>query len=81
MEISEQAGLRLGITTDNHKNYLPVKTEERALMSLGRFMPVESLSLEDQCKMYRSDLVISRMMEMPKQKRGRMIRETLYKML
>ncbi len=61
------AGLRLGVTTEPRKNYLPLS--EDSLMRLGRFTPIGGRgrrSLERQIDLSRSDVTLRRIVRRPR---------------
>jgi peptidoglycan/xylan/chitin deacetylase (PgdA/CDA1 family) len=54
---AKNAGLRLGLTIDAKKNYLPINNESSCLMMLGRFSTMGKIGeLERQCRVVRSDV-------------------------
>jgi peptidoglycan/xylan/chitin deacetylase (PgdA/CDA1 family) len=68
ISIARDAGLRIGISTDNHKNHIQIGAD---IMSLGRFMPAEAKDILSQCRMYRSDLVPANLLALPHSKRAK----------
>jgi peptidoglycan/xylan/chitin deacetylase (PgdA/CDA1 family) len=54
--LAREAGLRLGISCDPHKNHLPLDANGDEIMRLGRFSLTGTDSIERQCDLCRSDL-------------------------
>ena len=61
IKLSKEIGLKLGITVDNKKNYLPIDYQGDGCMRLGRFL-LERVERRDnlimQCELLRSDIVV-----------------------
>lgn len=53
---SKACGLKLGITVDNGKNYLPLPVHNNALFRLKRFTLLGNKPLKRQCQYFSSDL-------------------------
>jgi peptidoglycan/xylan/chitin deacetylase (PgdA/CDA1 family) len=54
---SKNAGLRIGLTIDAKKNYLPIEDNGTSLMMLGRFSMLGKIDvLKRQCRVARSDI-------------------------
>jgi len=60
IEASRKAGLRVGVTGERRKNCFPIKDP----MCLGRFSLCGTQPVTQQCRIIRSDLTMSRMMDM-----------------
>lgn len=58
IRISKEIGLKLGITVDSKKNYLPIDFQGNGSMHLGRFVLGGNNDLIKQCEMFRSDIVL-----------------------
>lgn len=56
VRISKEIGLKLGITVDFKKNYLPIDFRGDDPFCLGRFFFYENNRLLKQCEMFRSDI-------------------------
>lgn len=56
IRISREIGLKLGITLDARKNDIPVDCEGSECMHLGRFVYMAGMGVENQCKLFRSDI-------------------------
>jgi len=60
IRIAEQAGLKLGITVDDRKNYLPIGLESDASLRMGRFaLPCNDRML-GQCQLSRADIRLTK---------------------
>jgi peptidoglycan/xylan/chitin deacetylase (PgdA/CDA1 family) len=57
IEICRQNGLRIGITVESKKNYLPLE-EGYGLFRLGRFILHGNDRIEEQCEFFRSDIAL-----------------------
>jgi len=58
ISFSRSAGLRLGITIEPRKNYLPIDPASYDCMRLGRFTPMGNKNLERQLDLTRADVSI-----------------------
>ncbi len=56
IRISREVGIRMGVTVQFRKNYLPVDLDSQAAMELGRFIPTSNDRLARQYRAFRSDL-------------------------
>lgn len=60
VEITKQTGLKLGITVDDRKNYLPIEFENDNTLRLGRFALQKNDQIERQCLFCRRDIRLSK---------------------
>jgi len=58
IKISKQVGIKIGLTVDYRKNYLPINRTESDLMRLGRFDLSGSKNIIKQCEMFRSNILL-----------------------
>ncbi len=58
IKISVEIGLKLGITIDPGKNYLPIDLQSDEVMCLKRFTLWSDYSIQEQCKFIQSDISI-----------------------
>lgn len=58
IKISKETGIKLGITTEPRKNKLPIGYQINNCMNLGRFDLSGSDNIINQCKLFRSDLLL-----------------------
>ena len=58
VKITKDLGFKLGFTTDFKKNYLPLETKNDDYMKLGRFSLFDNFEIENQCQLFRSDIVL-----------------------
>lgn len=58
IRISKEIGLKLGVTVDPKKNYLPIDYQSNDCMRLGRFRLSDNDNLIKQCELFRSDIVL-----------------------
>ena len=58
IDISKKVGIKLGISVDFKKNYLPINTDKFECMHLGRFDLSGGKDILKQCKLFRSDFLI-----------------------
>ncbi|MCJ7572542.1 MAG: polysaccharide deacetylase family protein [Candidatus Thermoplasmatota archaeon] len=58
IKISKEIGIKLGITTEYRKNKLPIDHKINNCMYLGRFDLSGSNNIINQCKLFRSDILI-----------------------
>ena len=58
IEISKEIGLKLGITTEFKKNYLPLDCKNNNCMKLGRYVLSGSDDILKQCELFRSDILL-----------------------
>lgn len=56
VKISKQAGLKLGLTINPQKNYLPISLQGDGFMRLNRFPFQGNNTLRSQCEVARSDI-------------------------
>ena len=56
VSVCREKGFRLGFTTIEHKNRLPLCPTERRALAVGRFLPQSSQDIVYQCEVFRSDL-------------------------
>lgn len=56
LDISTELGLKLGITVDARKNYLPLDLTGETSVKLGRFVLIGTKRIDSQCEFFRSDL-------------------------
>ena len=57
INITREAGFKIGVTVDSRKNYLPINTEQGGALRLGRFILNADKGVISQAKTFRSDLV------------------------
>jgi len=60
VKIAEQMGLKLGITVDDRKNYLPIDSENDNYLRLGRFALQANDQIESQCLLCRRDVRLAK---------------------
>lgn len=58
IEISKAIGLRIGVTVEQRKNYLPINWGDGSIMRLGRFTLSGQGDLVKQCETFRSGMVL-----------------------
>ena len=56
LKVCEELGLKIGITTKAHKNYLPIRAGTKKALELNRFILWGDRDIESQCRSFRSDL-------------------------
>lgn len=57
IKVSEDVGLRLGVTVNAEKNFFPLDCSGGGCMRLGRFVYMANMEVEKQCELFRSDLL------------------------
>ncbi len=69
IKISKELGIQIGITIEYKKNKLPINYQTNGFINLGRFDPSGSKNIINQCKMFRSDILLyPRVLNLLKQK-------------
>ncbi len=63
IKISKELGIQIGITIEYRKNKLPVKYENNNFINLGRFDLSGSNNIINQCKLFRSDILLYRFIQ------------------
>lgn len=63
IEISKEIGLKLGVTVDFKKNYLPIDFRSNDCMRLGRFTLWGNNNLVKQCESFRSDMQLKKIIK------------------
>ncbi len=63
IKISKDAGLKLGITVDDHKNYLPINFGNDDPLRLGRFALQDNDQLIRQCQFCRTDIRLTKVIK------------------
>ena len=58
IKISKEAGIKLGITVEYKKNKLPIDSNSKNNMTLGRFDLSGSSDIIKQCQLFRSDVLL-----------------------
>lgn len=58
VETCEEIGLKIGFTIKPKKNFLPLAADSAEALRLGRFAPHGEAAIEDQCRTFRSDLLL-----------------------
>ena len=58
IKISKEIGIELGITTEYRKNKLPINHQTNNIMNLGRFDLSGNNNIINQCKLFRSDIIL-----------------------
>jgi len=58
IKISKEIGIKLGLTADYRKNYLPIDYQVTNCMCLGRFDLSGSNNIIKQCELFRSDILL-----------------------
>lgn len=58
IKISKETGIKLGITVEYKKNKLPIDNQSNNCMNLGRFDLSGSNNIINQCKLFRSDILL-----------------------
>jgi peptidoglycan/xylan/chitin deacetylase (PgdA/CDA1 family) len=60
VRVASECGLRLGVTTQAHRNEVPVAAGSQSAMRLGRFAFRDGGDLSGQCRQIRSDMSLVR---------------------
>jgi peptidoglycan/xylan/chitin deacetylase (PgdA/CDA1 family) len=69
IKISKELGIQIGITIEYKKNKLPINYQTDDFINLGRFDPSGSNNIINQCKLFRSDILLyPRVLNLLKQK-------------
>jgi peptidoglycan/xylan/chitin deacetylase (PgdA/CDA1 family) len=60
INISNEVGLKLGLTVKPKKNYLPIDCNKKDCMKLNRFYISYGRNISEQCELFRSDFILHR---------------------
>jgi len=63
VKIAKQIGLKLGITVDDRKNYLPISSKNDNYLRLGRFALNENEPIVKQCQLCRRDIRLTKVIK------------------
>lgn len=61
IQIAQESGLRVGITSLPYKNRFPLQMENAQIMSLGRFTFLPDQDVLQQCELFRADISLYRL--------------------
>ena len=58
IEIVKDIGIKIGLTMDHKKNYLPLELKSMGFLRLGRFIISGNKDITKQCRLFRSDILL-----------------------